>query len=207
MARNLFVDHVRRKGVRGKHDEGPTDEADAAPAEERSPESRRDAERQLEFVRREVEAGRVEPHVLEAMEAAASGEPQKELADKLGVSHQSFRNRVARTRARLRARWAAYIAAGAVVVVLLFLVLRPRPPEPVPSAENERRAAEMRKDALRYCHDKAWRACLEWLDEARALDPKGDDAPEIVAARASATEGLRPAPEDLRNLPATGRDR
>jgi hypothetical protein len=48
------------------------------------------------------------------------------------------------------------------------------------------RAEALRRDARDACGARRWPTCLERLNQARALDPAGDEAPEIQALRRSA---------------------
>jgi len=48
------------------------------------------------------------------------------------------------------------------------------------------RAEALRQDARAACGARRWPVCLDRLNEARALDPAGDEAPEIQALRRSA---------------------
>ena len=58
-------------------------------------------------------------------------------------------------------------------------------PEPPP----DRRAAQLRQQALAACEDRAWDLCRQGLDAARALDPAGEEDPRVTRARtALATE-------------------
>lgn len=66
--------------------------------------------------------------------------------------------------------------------------IAPEPPSPLD------RARALRADAMEACERAAWRACLDGLDRARGLDPEGDLAPAVGAARAKAEEALRAAP-------------
>ncbi len=59
------------------------------------------------------------------------------------------------------------------------------------AAELDREARALRADALEKCKREAWAECLEGLDQARGLDPVGDQEPAIGALRAQAAEGLR----------------
>lgn len=63
-------------------------------------------------------------------------------------------------------------------------VSAPRPPEP-PAA------AELRRQAAAACDAKRWAECLADLDEARRLDPPGDDEESIKAQRDQAIRGIR----------------
>ena len=78
---------------------------------------------------------------------------------------------------------AAAVAAGAAVIVHVASSLAPvsaaRPPAII-------RADALRQDARNACGAQVWRACLDKLNEAKALDPAGDEAPEVQALRRAA---------------------
>jgi hypothetical protein len=79
---------------------------------------------------------------------------------------------------------AAALAAGIALVVNLStpeLVGHGRPDDP-PGV----RAETLRRDARDACGARSWKICLDRLNEARALDPGGDQTPEIQALRRSA---------------------
>src|SRR5262249_38839182 len=139
------------------------------------------------------------------------------------VPAATVRQRVSRMRRWMKERWAAELAAVALIGLLALLAwwtLR-KPPEEAhdvpqipPSITPEPpapllRARALRAEALRACERAAWRACLDGLDEARGLDPDGDRDPAVGAARAAAEEGLRkeapkdetPAPSDVSKAP------
>jgi hypothetical protein len=61
------------------------------------------------------------------------------------------------------------------------------PPSETPAVH----AATLRREARDACDTQAWGACLEKLNEAQALDPEGDTAPDVQAMRRSA-EGAHP---------------
>jgi hypothetical protein len=65
-------------------------------------------------------------------------------------------------------------------------------PEPPPSPEQQGR--ELRRVALEQCRGGDPQQCLDGLDQARALDPQGDRAPEVVSARSAAAAQLAPVP-------------
>jgi hypothetical protein len=62
-------------------------------------------------------------------------------------------------------------------------------------------AQKIRRLALDRCSIDA-QACIEALDRAKALDPIGDGASEVVAARRSASARLHPTPTPSVELPS-----
>jgi DNA-directed RNA polymerase specialized sigma24 family protein len=115
-----------------------------------------------------------------------------------------------RNRMLLLFRWGgALVGLGVAVAVVLYLLLhrspdapalpdpetRPLAPSATASAEappiaNEMlaRAQAMRTQALEQCKGSHWAECLRGLDAAKALDPAGDDTPEVQNARAMAED-------------------
>jgi len=51
----------------------------------------------------------------------------------------------------------------------------------------------LRDDALQQCRAEAYPECVAELDEAKALDPIGDDSSAVRDARGAAEQALRPA--------------
>jgi hypothetical protein len=81
----------------------------------------------------------------------------------------------------------AAIAAGVVVVC----GARSAPgPGVVASAPREGAVAMLRKEARDDCGAQRWEACLVKLDEARDLDRRGDESPDVRSMRKSAAEAV-----------------
>jgi RNA polymerase sigma factor (sigma-70 family) len=207
IARNLSADEVRRKVRRARVDEGPLGDPDAAAVPDESSREVLDDKRKIAFVK-----GEVPERTMAILQAVADGAEQREVAKELGLSPQTVYNEVARTRAKLRARWAAYLAAAtvAVLAVIVWISLREGREDVAHRLTPEQeRAAQMRKAALFDCKEKHWASCLEGLDRARALDREGDQTPEIVALRSAAESAMaqpNARPEQLPTLPASGGD-
>lgn len=199
IARHKVVD-LHRRAHREPPAELPDIEVEPPPIEERElarwaeeqAGSTRDAQKTLAWMAREGE-----------------GEKLESIAAEEQVPAARVRQRVSRMRRWMKERWLAELAAVAALGLLLFIAWRLlRKPKddleatPVPTISPEPRspldrARSLRADALEKCERGAWQPCLEGLDQARALDPIGDQAPEIGAARARAQDALRgPAPED-----------
>jgi hypothetical protein len=112
-----------------------------------------------------------------------------------------------RRRPRPVVMWLAVAATATVAAGALYAVLQPRQlapvvpeptaatPPPVQSAEpNLVAAADLRRQAAAACDAQQWSVCLAHLDEARAVDPGGDDTPTVRATRDRALRGVREKP-------------
>jgi DNA-directed RNA polymerase specialized sigma24 family protein len=167
----------------------PIEEIEMARWAEEQAGSSRDARQTLAWMAREGEG--------EKLEAIATDEQ---------VPAARVRQRVSRMRRWMKERWLAELAAvaalGVVAVVAWWVLTRAdgpvAHPVPAPSApilpeppDSIDRARSLRADALEKCKREDWAGCLEGLDQARGLDPVGDQAPEIGAARSQASDGLK----------------
>ena len=167
----------------------PIEELEMARWAEEQAGSSRDAKQTLSWMAREGEG--------EKLEAIATDEQ---------VPAARVRQRVSRMRRWMKERWLAELAAvaalGALALVAWWILShRDRPealPQPAPSApispeppSSIDRARSLRADALEKCQREDWAGCLEGLDQARGLDPVGDQAPAIGAARTQAQDGLQ----------------
>jgi DNA-directed RNA polymerase specialized sigma24 family protein len=165
----------------------------------------------MRWVEAELPAGADAKKTLEWMAREADGDKLEAIAAEENVPAARVRQRVSRLRRLLRERWAAALIA-VVVIVLAALGLRksrsPRAPAPVASTEPVpaplERARALRDAALERCAAGAWNECVEKLDEARRLDPMGDEARAVQDARAAAARGLAPpvAPPSATAVPA-----
>ena len=121
------------------------------------------------------------------------GESLDEIARDADLPAPRVRQSVSRLRRHFHARWLALGAAGLLSLIglgtLCQRALGPAvvPPsiarEPVTPLE---RARILRHDALQQCAAGAYPECLFKLDQARALDPSGEDASAIRDARNAA---------------------
>ncbi|MBW2453541.1 MAG: sigma-70 family RNA polymerase sigma factor [Deltaproteobacteria bacterium] len=143
------------------------------------------------------------------MAREGEGESLATIAAEEQIPAARIRQRVSRMRRTLKQRWAAELAVAVVVVLAVFGAWqwwtggdRPRAlrsaPIIVPDAAVTE-AGSLRREGLRACDQTRWQHCLELLDRARELDPSGDRAPAIGAARQRAAAGIAPstpAPSD-----------
>jgi hypothetical protein len=92
---------------------------------------------------------------------------------------------------RRTAMWVSAIALGACMLMVLarwrfidddIVSAHGRPPDSP--------ADELREQASSECQRELWRQCLDHLDEAKRLDPGGDEKPSVREQRRRATVGL-----------------
>ncbi len=188
VAKNKVVDYHRRAG-REAHDvpdvagaPAPHDEADLLRWAERNLPEGDEAQKTLDWMIREGEG--------EKLESIAASEK---------LPAPRVRQRVSRLRRHFKANWqreVAILAALGVIITaaLLFFVHRKDPNEPIAKEPIDPRAAPTREKALERCNAYDWKACLDGLDEAKKLDPAGDDRPDVQDARRAAAKALEPAP-------------
>lgn len=169
----------------------------------------------LHWVHGELPADSEAPRTLEWMMREAEGDRLESIAAENNISAPAVRQRVSRLRRYLRERWSLQLAAAVTLLALVVGVYayRRRPltvePEPTMRAESLAQAAQkLRDSALLDCRGGHWQTCLEQLDRAKALDPAGDGASAIVAARSDIERALLPTPSpapsvsDQRSVPA-----
>lgn len=97
----------------------------------------------------------------------------------------------------------AAAAGGAAYVTLRPHEPSPAPPVPLPTPEPSPSpspsfapqpdlvgAADWRSKAALACDAKQWKECLADLDIARAIDPDGDDTPQVRSTRQRAIAGI-----------------
>ena len=99
--------------------------------------------------------------------------------------------------------FAAATVAAAAAGGLVYAMTHPSTPPPVPSppapssapapvipSQRLIAASDMRRRALAECEASRWAECIARFDEARMMDPAGDQAPEVQAAREKASHEL-----------------
>lgn len=197
VARHKVVDHFRRR--RRLADELPDVAGEDAHHDELD---------LLRWARRELPEGENAEETLRWMLREAEGETLETIAEESNLPAPRVRKRVSRLREHFRARWsgqaAALLALGVVVAVLLVVALRKRSDDiakeqPAPSASAlspspQEVAAEKRRAAFERCAEGAYRPCLDLFDEAKGLDPAGDQDEAVRRARKAATDALEPRP-------------
>jgi DNA-directed RNA polymerase specialized sigma24 family protein len=203
IARHKVADYYRRTKR-----ERPGPEPDAAEHLE-APSAPHSAKDLLRWAEREMPGGDGSQQTLEWMVREGEGEKLESIAAEDRVPAPRVRQRVSRWRRYLRERWAAELAAVAVLAIGLGVGVwawrhRVAPVHVGPDTSVVHvprgldaavaRAAELRTRALAACETKAWSACVAGLDEAAGLDPAGDRDEAVVRARKAAGEALEKAP-------------
>lgn len=199
IARHKIADHYRTAG-REHPTDSPQVTVEPAPHESRAMVQWAEQAAQTEFAPAQT---------LSWMAREGEGESLAAIAAEEQIPAARVRQRVSRLRRTLKQRWAAELSVAVVVVLAVFGAWqwwtgsdRPRAlrsaPVIVPDAVVTE-AGTLRREGLRACDQAHWQHCLELLDRARELDPRGDQAPAIGAARRRAAAGIEPpaaAPSD-----------
>jgi RNA polymerase sigma factor (sigma-70 family) len=206
IARHKVADYYR-KNRRERPAELPDIEAPAEPTS---------AKDLMRWVQREVGDSDQAKETLEWMLREGDGEKLQNIAADHQVPAPRIRQRVSRFRRLFRERWAAELAAVAVVALVIGVgiwiahkkaitgldVAQPdNSALRVPALDPGKvRAAEMRNRAFGECEAGNYRPCWDGLDQAAGIDPVGDKTEQVVQMRKSAEDALRaptpaPAPE------------
>jgi DNA-directed RNA polymerase specialized sigma24 family protein len=131
--------------------------------------------------------------------SAVLGEDQTRIAREEGIPVDRVRKRIERLSAWVRSH-ADKLAVALLLVIGTWAVSHEEesptsaPPPPHPPEEDHttplQRAASLRSKASSECGAQQWRACLQSLDDARELDPEGDDDPRVQTMRRDAEVGV-----------------
>ncbi|HEY4016370.1 MAG TPA: hypothetical protein VGM06_23705 [Polyangiaceae bacterium] len=92
-------------------------------------------------------------------------------------------------------RWAVAAGVAAAVAVPLVgipMVRRAVFSEPLGSGLPPDDSSVIRTQALHDCDEKLWLECWQKLDEAKAIDPSGEDTAAVRGARAAIRKALEP---------------
>jgi DNA-directed RNA polymerase specialized sigma24 family protein len=218
IARQRAIDHLRKNKRRGKYDVGLTDTPDDhTAADHASPEltDPLDRKKQLELIEEKRADGSISEKAARILELDAQGLSAVEVGKEVNLAPQTVRNTLSAVKRELRVAWAKRVGSVLGALCALWLIVwaaRPRedqvasPPPPEPSTsvqsaepqgtqEAQRRGAELRERAIEACKRAAFDACRRDLDDARTLDPAGEAAPRVQAARRAIRDG-RPLVDD-----------
>jgi DNA-directed RNA polymerase specialized sigma24 family protein len=201
IAKRMVITDRRREERRGRWHAGLCEAPDDHIPEEPEP-WRRDPVETREYLRvlKELfEAGKMPEDGEIILQHTADGWSAKKIAKDLGLTQSTVKNRLMRMRRAFRAKLASL---GMLVMMLLVAVLFAAPfGAGVGGGRPPKTAETLRHDALDACDTAQWRTCLDELDEARELDPAGDDAAEIRVARERAQRGLAKQEQRLGTTP------
>ena len=223
IADKQFIDVVRTVVVRAKVDVGATGDADehagTADALPLAPAAVVHEEKHL-AVEAALTDGTVGDRAAKMLAMHAAGKTHAQIAKKLGCSPATVANTLSLARRDVRASWAKRAAKLGLLTVLVTLVplgaverneiagwLRPAPVAPVDSAivrpapPPDWRVVELRENARKACAEYDSIDCEIALDEAKKLDPAGEDTPEVKAMREVIKNG------DPRTTPSDGKPR
>jgi len=136
----------------------------------------------------------------EAVALAAEGVAEHEAAVRAAAAKATASQEVAPTRPARDARgeprgkprrlgalgWGAGAIAAAAAAAVGVNALAPEVFVGHPREDNPDAARPVRVEATKACEAGQWAECLRLLDEAKALDAKGDKTPVVTALRATA---------------------
>jgi hypothetical protein len=210
MAGDQAIDYRRKTTRRGRSNVGPTDGAD---------EHAREAASDPHHVRGKVAIVKAAlsdgSRRAEMLTMSAQGFSNEEIGKRFKVRSQTVANELTSARNELRATWARRVALGGGLVVVGLVVwslsrdrdrvargvpdhphVTPPPSLTVPSASTTPQppAPALREIALRACAEQRWKVCADGLDQAKRLDPAGEDLPEVRAARERIAEATKVTP-------------
>jgi DNA-directed RNA polymerase specialized sigma24 family protein len=211
IAAKRAIDVLRKHKRRGRYDTGATDGADDHAAGDDAAgdaDAALDRARQLALIDEKRADGTLGDKAARMLQLDAEGLSAPEIARDLGLAPQTVRNTLSAVKRDLRAEWMRRVGSWGGGALLLLVVLglaaqepggvtapfpgEPAPsgeaPAPEPSQERAATAAELRSRAIEECRTWALPACERDLDEARALDPAGESAPAVQAARRAVRE-------------------
>jgi RNA polymerase sigma factor (sigma-70 family) len=171
-----------------------------------SAEQARDATDLLRWAEEQLPAGEDVPQTFEWLLREGEGDKLEQIAEEAALPAPRVRQRVSRLRKHLRSRWALEVAAVAVLLGLVFLayrylrsvrnapenerIVRETPTAPPTAPTPFELAERLREETFPLCAAGDRARCLEGLDRAKQLDPAGDTAPRVQAAR----EQVAPTP-------------
>jgi RNA polymerase sigma factor (sigma-70 family) len=193
IARNKIADLYRRRGRLPPID-GDLDESASEPAAETG--------ELVQWIERELPKTDGAEATLHWLLRESEGETLDEIAREAALPAPRVRQRVSRLRRHFQTRWLALGAAGlGLLIAAGFLYREWAQPETAPiaitpeQATPEDRARALRDGALEHCAQAQYQECLLELDQAKALDPIGEQASAVQAARAAAARALTPTPD------------
>jgi RNA polymerase sigma factor (sigma-70 family) len=208
-----------RTAVRGrKVAAGPTPDADlaasAVDAMPLAPEAfvHEEKHRVLEAC---LKDGTVDPRTAKMLALQADGKSVAQIAKRTGVSPQTVANALTEGRKHVRSVWQRHAGKLGLLVLLGLLVaagirardrqaqrdqaldIRPDDSAIAPTPPFAEAAAAFRRQAKEACDEGDTVGCEIALDNAKDLDPAGENLPEVKAMRKLVTPGpTAPVPSD-----------
>lgn len=209
VARNKIADHHRR---------ARRETIDTPEVIEAAQQAERDL---LRWAVGELPEGADAQKTFEWLLREGEGEKLEEIAAEEKLPAPQVRQRVSRLRRLFRSRWAQLAAAGLLALVAWLawrstnsvdeVAERDRPEltEPPELLAARARGHVLREEAVALCDRAEWQRCLDQLDEAKRLDPAGDDTPGVHEVRRRAHDAIEqrrdaPAPEEMHDAATEG---
>jgi hypothetical protein len=211
-AKSYLVSRYRRKLLQDSFDAGlVVHDADAQASRVLDPAALEpaDAKKALVLFAEDVEKSKHPEMIAEIFNRLLAGEDQAEIARNMCLSHQQVRDRVREIRKRFGKKKVGLLGtfgAGTAFAVGLFAlrwmsgaytVAEPTGVAYVNHRHEQQvfvemtavqQAKDIRESARFACRSFEWSECLDLLDRAAVIDPEGDRAPEVQAARDTATK-------------------
>ncbi len=186
IARAKGIDLARKRGRRGKSDQGLTADADEHARERTSSLDPVDAERMLAAIRQVLKDDQIE-----ALSDVAAGVPQTELAAEHRASPAAMRKRTQKSRGKALGALSAkgYWVAGGFAALLAGAIAIHFGSRGESGVGNDRPDQVDRTVAANACMERRWDDCEKALDLAAKLDPEGDRGPEVASLREAIAAG------------------
>ncbi len=190
VARNKIADHHRR---------ARRETLDTPEVAESAQQAERDL---LRWAVGELPEGADAQKTFEWLLREGEGEKLEEIAAEERLPAPQVRQRVSRLRRLFRSRWAQLAAAGLLAWMAWLawratrtvdeVAERDRPvlTEPPELLAARARGRVLREEAVALCDRAEWQRCLDQLDEAKRLDPAGDDTPGVHEVRRRAHDAI-----------------
>jgi RNA polymerase sigma factor (sigma-70 family) len=216
IADDEVIDYRRKRATERKYNVGATDQSDVAGTLDSPTERAVEAKQEMGCMRQVLAVDDVHPMASEIAEAYALGHSPQQIGARLQLAPQTVSNILYKVRQAFGRRWdvekITWVLAWMAVVVIglpaLVNHLHPKHDEADPQRDKQdapmvstmatgtapatpqELAAAVRKDALSQCAAGEYLDCLIGLNEAKKLDPAGDEAPEVREARRVANQAL-----------------
>ena len=201
-ANDESIDTFRKSARRGAHNAGPTPYADRVTAEDPTEAATWhpiDRARQIALLREKLDDGSLSARDAQLLALDADGADAIEIGQELNLAPQTVRNALSRAKGVVRAAWNSRLKGPLALLAVLLLswwakrehdrraqrdrndIHQDAPfAPPLPPME---RADRLRHDARDACADRDWMKCIEELDDAKKLDPAGEERPEVQEMR------------------------